>query len=143
MSLADYMSKDLITVCLDDDLKKVKTIFEGHNLHHILVIDDDGKLYGVITDRDLYKHLSPAVGTAKETQKDAQLLNKKVNLIMSHEVHTAKADLSVSEAIVLFNDHQLSCLPVVNDDNKPVGIITWRDIIKLLALQYQQKLAKS
>lgn len=142
MSLTGYMTKDLITVFLDDDLKKVKSIFEENNLHHLLVVDDDGILYGVVNDRDLYKHLSPSAGTVKETNKDAQLLNKKINLIMSRELVTAPESLNINEAVVLFHEHHISCLPIVNNKNEPIGIITWRDIIKALALQYKQKIAK-
>ena len=133
------MSKNLVTVYLDDDLNKVKKIFESHNIHHILVIDEDDKLYGVLTDRDLYKHLSPSAGTANETQKDTLLLNKKVNLIMSHNLLTAKEDFSIHQAVVMFYEHHISCLPVIDDNNTPIGIITWRDIIKVLALQYLHK----
>jgi len=42
-----------------------------------------------------------------------------------------------------FHDNHISCLPIVDEDNKPIGIITWRDIIKIIALQYRQKLKTS
>lgn len=139
MSLTPYMTKDLLTVFLDDDLKKVKSVFEQHKLHHLLVVDDEGVLFGVINDRDLYKHISPSAGTAKETSKDTLLLNKKINLVMNRELITAKENLSIKEAIVLFHEKHISCLPIVDDANKPIGIITWRDIIRFLALQYKRK----
>lgn len=142
MSIADFMSDKLITLSLDDDLGKAKAIFDQHKIHHILVTDNK-ELVGVFTDRDLYKNLSPAIGTYKETHKDTVLLHKKIHLIMSRDLITCAANLPLNEAVVLFHDNHISCLPVVNDKYQPTGIITWRDIMKILALQHQKKLVKS
>jgi len=139
MSVANVMSQELITLDLDDDLSKAKEAFESHNIHHILITDNK-ELVGVITDRDLYKHLSPAIGTRKETHNDAILLQKKIHLIMSRNLVTAKVSISLNEAVLLFHDNHISCLPIVDKDFRPIGVITWRDILKILARQYRQKL---
>ena len=139
MSIAKVMSQTLITLDVDDKLSKAKSIFETHKIHHIL-ITEEGRLSGIITDRDLYKHLSPAIGTSKETHKDIALLNKKIHLIMSRDLVTAKEALSLNESVLLFHDNHISCIPIVNNQFKPVGIITWRDILKVLAIQYRNKL---
>jgi len=138
MSIANLMSKQLITLDMDDDLSDAKHVLNENNIHHILVLDDK-KLAGVITDRDLYKHLSPSVGTHKETPRDASLLNKKVHLIMSRELVTASMNTTLNEAVLLFHDNHVSCLPIINDEGEPLGIITWRDILRLIAIQYRQK----
>ena len=75
MSLNKVMSTNLITLEMDDDLGKAKAIFDQHKIHHILVLNDK-ELVGVITDRDIYKHLSPTIGTKKETPRDYSLLQK-------------------------------------------------------------------
>ncbi|WDE04062.1 CBS domain-containing protein [Thalassomonas viridans] len=138
MSIADFMSTGLITLSMDDDLGKAKTIFDQHKIHHILVTDDK-ELVGIFTDRDLYKHLSPAIGTYKETHKDTAYLQKKIHLIMSRDLITCDASLPLNEAVVLFYDNHISCLPVVDKHHRPVGIITWRDIIKILAQQHKKR----
>jgi len=140
MSVEKIMSSNLITLELDDDLNKAKDIFESKSIHHILVLDNN-ELVGIVTDRDLYKHLSPAIGTSKETYSDTMLLQKKIHLIMSRNLITASADISLNEAVLLFHDNHISCLPVVNDDGQPVGIISWRDILKILAFKYRKKMA--
>lgn len=138
MSISKIMSKKLITLDIDDDLNKAKILFEQYKIHHILVVSD-GALVGVITDRDLYKHLSPYIGTSKETPRDSTLLNKKVHLIMSRDLVTTTENCSINDAVMLFHQHHISCLPIINDSYQPVGIISWRDIIKVAALQYQKK----
>ncbi len=143
MIIKNLMSQELLTLELDDDLNKAKAIFDENNIHHILIIDEEGVLSGVINDRDMYKYLSPNIGTSKETYKDTSLLQKKMHLIMARDVITAKKEQSLHEAVLLFHDNHISCLPIVDEDDKPVGIITWRDIIKVIALQYRQKLKTS
>lgn len=141
MKIENLMNTALITLSLDSTLSKAKEIFEIKKIHHIIITDDDGMLAGIITDRDLYKNLSPTVGTSKETYRDTSLMRKKLHQIMKRELITAQAHQTLNEAVVLFYDKHISCLPVVNKKNEPIGIITWRDILKVLALQYKKKLA--
>lgn len=142
MGLEKVMSSELITLDLDDDLEKAKSLFDQYHIHHLLIVNGK-ELLGVITDRDLHKHLSPAIGTNKETARDSSLLQKKVHLIMSRNLVTAKKDISLNEAVLLFHDNHISCLPIVDDNIQLLGVITWRDILKILALQYRHKVANT
>jgi acetoin utilization protein AcuB len=137
MALATIMSKNLIYVDMDDDLGKVKSLFEQHNIHHILVTEEK-KLVGIITDRDLYKHLSPNIGTRKESHADIALLRQKAHQIMSRTLITATPEMTIKEAVIIFDNNHISCLPITNDNNEPIGIITWRDILAILALSYKK-----
>jgi acetoin utilization protein AcuB len=141
MKIESLMNKKLITLSMDAPLSKAKEIFERQNIHHLLITDDDGLLAGVMTDRDLYKNLSPSIGTSQETHRDTALMQKKLHQIMARNLITSTAQQSLNEAVLLFYDNHISCLPVVDEQNKAIGIITWRDILKVLALQYRKKLA--
>ena len=142
MIISQIMKRDLITLDMDDTLETAKMLFEKNNMHHIM-IQNKSTLAGIITDRDLWKNLSPTVGTRNETAQDSFLMNKKVHLIMSRDLITATQDTSLTEAVLLFHDHKISCLPIVDENQQAIGIISWRDIIKLIALQYRQKLQSS
>ena len=133
MSVERIMSTRLVTVGMDDSLTVVKEIFDNINIHHLLVVEE-GKLHGVISDRDMLKALSPNIGTSVETNRDTITLNKKVHQIMTSEPVTLAPDAEISDAIQIFKNHDISCIPVVDDKNRPVGIISWRDIIKALKL---------
>lgn len=143
MKIENLMSKKLITLSMDATLSKAKEIFENKNIHHLLITDDDGLLAGVITDRDLYKHLSPTIGTNQETHRDTALMQKKLHQIMARNLITSQAQQSLNEAVLLFYDNHISCLPIIDEQNKAIGIITWRDILKVLALQYRKKIANN
>jgi acetoin utilization protein AcuB len=141
MKIKNLMNTDLLTLSMDSPLSKAKALFESNNVHHLLINDDDNLLAGVMTDRDLYKHLSPTVGTSQETHRDTTLMQKKLHQIMNRNLITTHQEQSLSEAAVLLYDNHVSCLPVVDKENKPIGIITWRDLLKVLALNYKKNLA--
>ena len=131
MSVEKIMNKPVVTVEMDDSLKMVKEIFDNTHFHHLLVVKS-GKLLGVISDRDLLKALSPHIGTATETTRDTATLNKRVHQIMTRKPVTIAQNAEIYDAIEIFNKYNISCIPVADDEDKPVGIITWRDILKAL-----------
>jgi acetoin utilization protein AcuB len=139
MKIENLMNKKLVTLSMDSTLSEAKEVFEKQNIHHLLITDDDGLLAGVMTDIDLYKNLSPTVGTNQETHRDTALMQKKLHQIMARDLITSQAQLPLNEAVLLFYDNNISCLPVIDEQNKAIGIITWRDILKVLALQYRKK----
>ena len=132
MSIDQIMSKRVVTVDSDDTLSIVKEIFDNTSFHHLLVTESE-ILCGVISDRDLLKSISPNIGTAAETRKDTATLNKRVHQIMSRKPVTLSPNAMIDDAIKIFNSHTISCIPVIDEQNKPVGIISWRDILKNLS----------
>lgn len=125
------MARKVVTVELDDTLKTIKDIFDHARFHHLLVVES-GKLFGVISDRDLLKALSPNIGSTFETSHDLATLNKKAHQIVTRKPVTIRPATKVIEAIELFNAHRISCLPVVDASNTPAGMLTWRDIFRYL-----------
>ncbi|WJG09435.1 CBS domain-containing protein [Aliiglaciecola sp. LCG003] len=128
MQIKTIMTPDVVTVTMDDTLAHVKRLFELNSFHHILVVAE-AKLVGILSDRDLFKAISPNINTSGETNKDLATLNKRVHQIMTRKLITIDAEKGMFHAIQLFNRHKISCLPVVNSDNKPIGILSWRDIL--------------
>lgn len=138
MLIQKLMSKPIVSVGLDDSLKVVKHIFENAKFHHLLVIED-GVLFGVLSDRDLLKAISPFIGTPNEKAHDTVTLNRKVHQIMTRKPITLTVDADVYTAISIFNRHNISCIPIVNDKGLPVGIISWRDILRAIEENHIKK----
>jgi acetoin utilization protein AcuB len=126
------MSKDLVTVSPDDTLGEVREIFDTHRFHHLLVVEH-GKVIGVISDRDLLKNLSPFVGKFTERAQDAFTLHRKVHQVMSRSVITVRPDTDIAQATRMMLDHGVSCLPVLDEHQHPIGLVTWRDLLKAVA----------
>lgn len=134
MKVSQIMTEDLITVLMDDALDTVKALFETKEFHHLLVVDEKcSKLYGVISDRDFLKALSPKVYSKVATLEDLACLNIRVHQIMTRKPITLEEHSDLDDAVSLFNQHNISCLPVLNDEGRPIGVLSWRDIIKAMA----------
>jgi len=125
------MSTTIVSVEMDDPLASVKEIFENTRFHHLLVIES-GTLVGVISDRDYYEAVGPNLGTIAETRSDAACLNKKVHQIMSRKPVTLYRENTIHDAIDIFNNNIISCIPVLDKTSKPVGVVSWRDIFKVI-----------
>jgi acetoin utilization protein AcuB len=138
MQVSKIMSHPIDLVKMDDSLAHVKNLFELRGFHHLLVVEN-GALVGVISDRDLLKAISPNLGGPSETNKDMMCLNKRVHQIMTRKPIVINANNSLFTAVKLFNRNTVSCLPVVDDNGKPVGIISWRDILKCIEKTQQKR----
>jgi acetoin utilization protein AcuB len=131
MKISAVMTKRVVSVGMDDSLRAVRDTFARHGFHHLLVLDK-GRVRGVVSDRDLYRHLSPFVGKLSERSQDASTLNRKAHQIMTRELVAASAEMTIQEAAALMLEHRVSCLPVVKEDGWPAGIVTIKDMLRIL-----------
>jgi acetoin utilization protein AcuB len=131
MQVRDFMTSKVVCVELDDTLQMVKEIFDNTRFHHLLVVDNT-KLRGVISDRDLLKALSPNIGLAAETERDAATLNKRAHQIMSRNLVTLSPAASLDAVIEVFTSCRISCVPIVDQHGNVEGIVSWRDLLKFV-----------
>ena len=129
MTVQSIMSTRLVTVEMDDKLKAVKEIFDRLKFHHLLVVDE-GRLVGVVSDRDLLRALSPFIGGMMEADRDVATLNRRVHQIMTRKLITLEPQAELAEAAALFLAHDISCIPVVDKACRPLGILSWRDVLR-------------
>lgn len=132
MDVKSIMSRKLVSVKLDDPVSKVRELFEDYRFHHLLVVEHR-KLLGVISDRDLLKNLSPFIGKelAERTQ-DIALLDRRVHQIMTRKPVTVLPDMALENAVQVMVSHGVSCLPVIDENGRAVGIVTWKDMFRAL-----------
>lgn len=138
MSIKKIMSTDLVYIDVDESISTVKQIFECVSFHHILVLENE-KLVGVISDRDYFKSVGPRVGTVIATERDKMPLNKKAHQIMNRRLVTVTEKNSISDVVNCFHQKRVSCVPVIDAYGCPIGIISWRDIIDVLAAKMNKK----
>lgn len=130
IKIHEIMTKNPITINMTHTVKDIGELFKAHTFHHILVLNENKQLAGIISDRDYLKILSPFINTYSERDRDTAILDRKAHLIMSHQPKTAGPDLTLTEANHFFITQKVSCLPIVDKDQKILGIVTWRDILK-------------
>lgn len=132
MKVEEVMSSNVISIDMDERLEIVQKLFAKHQFHHLLVVDNRKELVGVISERDLLKAISPNIELPTANVKDLATLNKRVHQIVSSKVVCIHQFSPFSTAVKIFQEKKVSCLPVINANNIPVGIITWRDVIAWL-----------
>ena len=129
MRIKQIMTTNLIEARDDSNLKELSSHFVEHNIHHLPVVDEKGSLTGILSDRDVNQSLSPFLDTDQERQQDKDCLKILARDIMTKEPITVTEDTRIDTASILLLEHNFSCLPVVNEDDNLVGLVTWKDIL--------------
>ena len=127
MRIVDIMKRRVATIEMDDTLETVRDIFVMAPFHHLLVIEE-GQLVGILSDKDLYKALSPYLGSGSENQRDRDTLQRRVHQVMTRDPVTVSPEVAVSQACELLLEKGISCLPVL-ENGQIIGIVTWRDLL--------------
>lgn len=130
-TVAHIMTRQVVTVDMDTEVAVIKNAFDRHKFHHVVVVDE-GKAVGVISDRDLLRTISPFVGKLAERKIDFLTMQKKAHQVMTRAIVSASPDDAVSDAACKMFKHHISCLPILNDDEECIGIITLHDVLRWL-----------
>lgn len=129
MNITEVMTCPIRSVTLDHFLKDVKDIFDNYDIRHLIVIEE-GALIGVVSERDLLRNISPYLSSHVFTTRDIASLNQRVIHIVTRNPQFLNLQASVDDAITLFNSVRIGCIPIVDQDQMPVGIVTRGDIIR-------------
>jgi acetoin utilization protein AcuB len=129
MKISSIMTRNVVTVEMDDSIQKIRDIFNNFDFHHILVLENQ-KLVGVISDRNFLRTLSPFLDTPSQKQRDLATIKKRAHQIMSRTPITVDAEISIEKADNLLLENNISCLPVISPQGSVEGIVTWKDILK-------------
>lgn len=132
MLIKDWMSKSPVTAKPGTSIMKAAKLMKENGFHRLPVVDDNGRLAGIVSDRDI-KEASPSKATTLDMHELYYLLSEvKVADIMTKKVIFIGPDDTVEKAAVLMLRNNVSGLPVVDGDSKVVGVVTDSDIFKVL-----------
>ncbi len=132
MTVSEYMTKHPI-ICKDDDsIYSVLETMEKEAIHHLPVLDADGMLVGVISEKDIITAV-PDLSSRPSLSKMAYLISRlSVKDVMNSEVATIDLDATIESAAKEMFDKEISSLPVVDKDGVLEGLLTKSDIFSLL-----------
>jgi len=131
MIVANWMSKNIITVDENDSMHGAMKLLKEHDIR-MLPVMKKGKLVGIVTDRDL-KKASASDATSLEIHELFYLLTRiKVKNIMTKEVITVPPDFTVEETAQVLQKNKISGAPVVDAEGQIVGTITQTDLFRVL-----------
>lgn len=127
-----FMSRDLFSVRPEDIVDFAAAVMEWEHIRHVPVEDDDGRLVGLVTHRDLLRMV------ARRDAEDAQV---PIAQIMQRDVLTIPPDALTLEAIRLMRERGVGCLPVVREDGHLEGMVTEQDLLRIAGLLMERELA--
>jgi len=118
---SDVMTKDPVCCTPDQSVVDVARLMQNKDIGPVPIIEDHNskKLVGIVTDRDL------ALKIVAEGRDQKSTL---VSDVMTRQVVTCKADDDVEKAVDAMTEYQLRRIPVVDKNNKIVGIIAQADV---------------
>jgi CBS domain-containing protein len=122
ITVADFMTSELVTVKESDDLGLAASILRLGGIRHLPVVRDR-KLVGLVTQRDVVRTDggSPVARSIQASE------------VMTREVTTVAPRSSLAHAAHLMLRHKYGCLPVCEEDGTLVGIITESDFVRFAA----------
>jgi len=117
----DVMTKNPVCCLPNDMVTKAAGLMKSENIGSVPVIENEQtkKLVGIVTDRDLALKIVAEGRDAKSTQ---------VAAVMTGKVVTCRAEDDLQKALDAMAEHQLRRIPVVDSDNKILGIIAQADV---------------
>src|SRR5512140_2328631 len=130
MLIRDRMTRNPVLCAADLSVTDAFDLMKKSHIRRIPVVDKNGKLAGIVSDKDLLR-VSPSPATTLSAFEIPYLLSKvKVSDVMTKKVITVAEDTPVEEAARIMVDNKIGGLPVVNETGVVVGIITETDIFK-------------
>jgi CBS domain-containing protein len=127
----DRMSHNPATVKPDDALKEAIWKMEHGRFRHLPVIDNAGKVIGVLSDRDI-RLIRPSLAFVDKQDAMVQLWSLTVQDAAVFDPITVKQETTLKEAAELMLRWHVGGLPVVDEEDKPVGMITYTDLLREL-----------
>jgi MFS family permease len=150
LKVKDFMVHDLISVKENTSIRYILKLLVENHIDGVPVVDNYNNLIGIVSDGDIIRYLSPKeeffldfvytiLVDEKETEQRVvtEKINKKVaNMMHQKHLYTVKENDTFENAIRILSHHHFKQLPVLDLENKVIGIITRGDIIKIILNNY-------
>ena len=144
MQVKEIMTSEVVTVSTTDSVELCAKLLQKHDISGLPVLDEAGKVAGMITEGDLIRRASRVkapgyleilggliyLGSPKKFVDELQrAMSLEAGQLMSKDLVSIKPDDTVENAATLMVEKKISRLPVLDDHGKLVGIVSRRDIM--------------
>jgi len=114
------MTQTVMTLRVKDSFGDAVKLMAAHQVRHSVVVDDEGRIKGVISDRDVLRALA----------RTPDWQTKAVSEIMTHDPFVVHPHTAVTDALAQLIENRINCLPVVGEGEKVCGILTTSDLLR-------------
>ena len=131
MTVAEVMVTDLITVGSDVGLKEAVDHMNSAHIRHLPVVRGD-RLVGIVSDRDIRLFGMTMVGDTDGDLRFSIGVDVTVREVMQQDPVLIEPDVDVCDALDMMIDDRVGAIPVVDEDDRLLGIVSYVDMLKLL-----------
>jgi len=131
MLVKNWMCQPAITIDADDVVSDATGLLKKQEIH-MLPVMQKGQLVGIVTDQDIKRASSSDVVSENRIQDGDLLDGITIKEIMTPDPVTVRYDYTLEETVEKFLVHNISGLPVVNQQRKVIGVITKSDFFQLI-----------
>lgn len=129
----EIMVSPAITIHVDEPFRNVEQMFRTKGIRHLPVVDETKRPIGMITQRDLFKIVSPRK-TEEGYYYDPATLNAFIlKHAMTHNPATLHCEDTVLKAMDLITAKKYGCVPVVDSENRIAGVLSPMDLLRFFA----------
>ena len=130
MKVRDLMTTEVVTLTEDETLAHAQRCMARGRIRHLPVVRD-GCLVGLVTHRDLLAASFSIFAEVEAHEQRRVFTTVPVVEVMHRDVVSVSPDLGVSEAAQILLENKYGCLPVVDEDDTLLGIVTEADFLRL------------
>ena len=146
-TVKDIMTEEVVSLEEQDDLDKVMKVMQKGKFRHVPVVDRQKKLVGIISDRDVLRILPYRKGQRKpqsevfraelfDVEPHEPVIRQQVYRIMNQNVIHVQPDCGFYDVVKMLHEMKISSVPVIDEDNKLLGIATVTDVMRGLLAAY-------
>jgi len=131
MFIEQSMTGKIVTIAKNASIFEAQEKMALHHIRHLPVVEDDNRLIGIVSDRDIRGALPYGPLAYFDFRKEKERLSDlKIEAIMIRDLHTISPLDTIEDALLLIQNKKVGALPVVEENNRLVGIISVRDLLR-------------
>ncbi|AMG31177.1 CBS domain-containing protein [Grimontia hollisae] len=126
-TVQDMMSTHVITLTSKNTISDAKCLMESHRIRHVPIVNEQGQLEGLVTQRDV---LAAQTSSLEKAVGDNDPMMTPLSRFLQRSLYTVSPCAGLKAAALYMQEHKIGCLPVIKND-KLVGIITDSDFVAI------------
>lgn len=132
ISISKIMTKKPEVLHAKDTMERARRVFEEHSFHHIPVVEGE-KLVGLVSYTDYLRVIRDLFDNSSESRENAKVLQAMlVREVMTERVHCLSENDTLGDALQIFKANQFHALPIVDERQRLLGIVTTYDLMHTL-----------
>jgi CBS domain-containing protein len=139
MIAADIMTENPLTIRQTDTIGDAIDALQSMDIRHLPVVDDEGNLVGMLSDRDLGPLMRTFTEGADAERMIVPLSRRRVTDFMSSDVVSVDVDAEVSSIIETMLEQHVGAVPVVDGEGAVSGIISYVDLLRALGSPTEER----